>query len=142
MIFLYIWYIYIYIIYTKISNICHLNKSIIASQLNIHKIFKFSIPIYIHIWEICVRVFKYIWYSPLTDSLKFYKKLAWVGFEPDHWVPFKRFNRLSYHAMSSTRTQSQIWTATPISSFVQCHISFRLLAFVSRHVNLIEVFCR
>ena len=29
--------------------------------------------------------------------------------------------------MSSTRTQSQLCTATPISSFVQCHISFRLL---------------
>ena len=27
----------------------------------------------------------------------------------------------------STRTQSQLCTATPISSFVQCHLSFRLL---------------
>ena len=29
--------------------------------------------------------------------------------------------------MSSTRTQSQLYAATPISSFVQCHISFWLL---------------
>ena len=29
--------------------------------------------------------------------------------------------------MSSTRTQSQLCTATPISSFVQCQVSFRLL---------------
>ena len=29
--------------------------------------------------------------------------------------------------MSSTRVQSQFFTATPISSFDQCHISFRLL---------------
>ena len=60
----------------------------------------------------------------------------------DHWIPFRRSNRLSYQAMSSTRTQNQLSTATPISSFVQCPISFRLFAFVSRHVYLIEVFCR
>ena len=30
-------------------------------------------------------------------------------------------------AINSTRTQSQLCTATPISSFVQFHISFRLL---------------
>ena len=40
---------------------------------------------------------------------------------------FRPSNRLSYQAMSSTRTQSQLCIATPISSFVQCHISFRLL---------------
>ena len=40
---------------------------------------------------------------------------------------FRHSNRLSYQAMSSTRTQSQICTAAPISSFVQCQISFRLL---------------
>ena len=42
--------------------------------------------------------------------------------------------RLSYQAMNSTLTQSQLCTATPISLFVQCHISFRLFALVSRHV--------
>ena len=30
--------------------------------------------------------------------------------------PFRSSNRLSYQAMSSTRTQSQLCTATPISS--------------------------
>ena len=29
--------------------------------------------------------------------------------------------------MSSTRTQNQLCTATPMSSFVQCQVSFRLL---------------
>ena len=29
--------------------------------------------------------------------------------------------------MSSTRTQSQLCTATPTSSFAQCQVSFRLL---------------
>ena len=51
-----------------------------------------------------------------------------------HWIPFRHSNRLSYQATSSTRTLSQLCTATPISSFVQCHISFRLFAFVIRHV--------
>ena len=41
--------------------------------------------------------------------------------------PFRRSNRLSYQAMSSARTQSQLCTATPISSFIQCPISFWLL---------------
>ena len=34
----------------------------------------------------------------------------------DHWIPFRRSNWLSYQAMSSTRSQSQLCTATPISS--------------------------
>ena len=45
----------------------------------------------------------------------------------NYWIPFRRSNRLSYQAMSLTRTQSQLCTATPISSFVQCQVSFRLL---------------
>ena len=48
-----------------------------------------------------------------------YRKLAWVEFEPTT----TDFNRLSYKAMS----YSQLCTATPISSFGQCQISFRLL---------------
>ena len=39
----------------------------------------------------------------------------------DHWIPFRRSNRLSYKAMSSTRTQSQLCTATLIWLFVLCH---------------------
>ena len=32
------------------------------------------------------------------------------------WIPFRRSNRLSYQNMSSTRSQSQPFTATPILS--------------------------
>ena len=52
---------------------------------------------------------------------------SWPEWDYDHWIPFRRSNRLSYQAMSSTCTQSHLCTATPISSFVLCHISFRLL---------------
>ena len=69
----------------------------------------------------------------------------------DHWIPFRRSNRLSYQAMSSTHTQSQLCTATLISSFAQCPISFRLLPssvatfilteiFLSNHVSEAEWF--
>ena len=37
------------------------------------------------------------------------------------------YNRLTYQVMSSTRTQSHLCIATPISSFVQCQVLFRLL---------------
>ena len=33
-----------------------------------------------------------------------------------HWIPFRRSNRPSYHAMSSSRSKSQLCVATPISS--------------------------
>ena len=46
---------------------------------------------------------------------------------PPPLIPFRRSNRLSFQAMSSTRTQNQLCTTTPISSFAQCPISFRLL---------------
>ena len=42
--------------------------------------------------------------------------------------------------MSSTRTQSHFFTTTPISSFIQCHISFRPFPFVDYNVYLIKVF--
>ena len=45
----------------------------------------------------------------------------------DHWILFRRSDWLSYQAMSSTRTQSQLCTAIPISLFVHCHVSFRPL---------------
>ena len=53
---------------------------------------------------------------------------SWLEWDLNHRISFRCSNRLSYQAMSSTRTQSQLCTATPISSFVQCPISFRLLA--------------
>ena len=45
-------------------------------------------------------------------------------------------------AINSTRTQSQLCTATPISSFVQCHISFRLLPSSVATFVLIEILLR
>ena len=41
---------------------------------------------------------------------------SWLEWDSDHWSPFRGSNRLSYQAMSSTRTQSQLCTAPPISS--------------------------
>ena len=49
---------------------------------------------------------------------------------------------LSYQAMSSIHTQSQLCTAAPVSSFVQCQISFRLLpSSVARFIS-IDIFLR
>ena len=47
-----------------------------------------------------------------------------------------------YQAMSSTRTQGQLCTATSISSFVQCQLSFRLLPSSVATFILIEIFLR
>ena len=58
----------------------------------------------IHHWRI-------IWSS--------YRKLACVEFEPTTTELRWCSNRLSYQAMSSTSTRSQLCTATPISSFVE-----------------------
>ena len=48
-------------------------------------------------------------------------------------------NRLIYQAISSTHTQSQPCTATPISLFVQCQAPFRLLPSSVTTLVLIEV---
>ena len=50
--------------------------------------------------------------------------------------------RLTYQAMSSTCAESQLCTATPISSFVQCYISFRLLPSSVATFALIEILLR
>ena len=72
-----------------------------------------------------------------------YRKLAWVGFEPATTEPlFKHSTWLSYEAMCSTLTQSQLSTTTSISWFLQCHIWLWLFVLISRNVSLIEVFCR
>ena len=41
----------------------------------------------------------------------------------DHWIPFRRSNRLSSQAMSLTCPQSQLCRAAPISSFAQYPVS-------------------
>ena len=67
-----------------------------------------------------------------------YRKLAWVGFEPhNYWILFRCSNWLSYQAMSSTCSQSQLCTATPISQFhvfVQCSCFISIFAIVSHHI--------
>ena len=67
----------------------------------------------------CIHHWRILWSS--------YRKLAWGIWTLDHWILFRRSNQLSYQVMSSTRTLRQICTANPISSFVQCYISFWLL---------------
>ena len=113
-------YIYIYIYIYMYIVIC------------IYILVSVYVYIYTHIYTcsyVCIYIYIYIYgvhhWKILRSS---HRKLAWVGFwTHDHWIPLRHSNRLSYQAMSSTRTQSQFYTATPISSFVQCHISFRLL---------------
>ena len=53
---------------------------------------------------------------------------------------FRPSNRLGCQAMSLTRTQSQLCTATPIPSFVQCQVSFRLLSSSFATFILMEIF--
>ena len=62
-------------------------------------------------------------------NLKLEADLSWI-WTRDHWISFRRSNGLSYQPMSSTHTQSKLYTATPISSFVQGHISFWLYKYL------------
>ena len=62
-------------------------------------------------------------------------------FEVAIW-PDWDLSRLSYQATSPTRTQSELCTAAPISSFVQCHIIFRLLPSSVTTFILTEIFWR
>ena len=82
----------------------------------------------IHQWRI-------IWSS--------YRKLAWGGFEPTT-TEFRSnpLAYLSYQAMSSSHTQSQLSTTTPSSLFAQCPISFRLLPSLVAMFVLIEISMR
>ena len=51
-------------------------------------------------------------------------------------IPFRRSNRLSYKAMSSSFNERQLYTATPISSFVQCSDFILAITFVSHYIYL------
>ena len=100
--------------------------SVIQKRLSFTFYLSFLIYIYIygiHYWRI-------LWSS--------YRKVAWVGeweiWTLDHWIPFKRSNRLSYQAMSSTRTQGQLSSATSVSSICSVSDFISAFAFVSRHV--------
>ena len=106
--------------------------SLIQKQLSFtfYLSFLIYIYIYIYIYTYGIHHWRILWSS--------YRKLAWVGqweiWTFDHWIPFKRSNRLSYQAMTSTHTQSQLSSATSISSI--CSVSDFILAFafVSCHV--------
>ena len=81
-------YVYIYIIYILYIYVC----------IYIYYVYTIYIYIYTYVYVI------YIIYI-----------LGWI-WTHDHWIPFRRSNRLSYLVMSSTFTQSHLCTATPISS--------------------------
>ena len=52
----------------------------------------------------------------------------------NHWILFRRSNQLSYQAMSSTCTQSQLCITTTISSISSLSDFISAFAFVSSHV--------
>ena len=71
-----------------------------------------------------------------------YRKPALVGFEST--TTELRSDALNDRAIRrrSTRTQSQLCTATPISSLVQCKVSFRLFSSSVVTFILMEIFLR
>ena len=77
---------------------------------------------------LCLSLYIYIYMVFITErffQVAIESWLEWV-WTHDHWIPFRRSNRLSYQTMSSTRTQSQLCTAAPISSLYSM-FTFRLL---------------
>ena len=103
--------------------------------------------------------FSCLWFSPLSNLWRkyiygihhwrilwsCYRKLVYVlsGISThDHWIPFRSSNQLNYQAISSTRTQSQLCTATTISSFLQCQVSVRSFSSSVATFVLIEIFLR
>ena len=93
---------------------------------------------------LCLSLYIYIYMVFITERFFQVAIESWIEWvwTHDHWIPFRRSNRLSYQTMSSTRTQSQLCTAAPISSFVQYHISFRLLLSSVDTFVLIEILLR
>ena len=74
-----------------------------------------------YIYYIYIILYIYIYYSPLNGSLKL--EVAVEKGTP----PLNSFQMLSPTELSDhefTCVQCQLCTATPISSFVQCQISF------------------
>ena len=73
----------------------------------------------------------------LTSEGFFEVAIESVIWTHDHWIPFRRFNQLSYQVMSyyqATCMQSQFCTTTPISSFVQASGFIVTIAFASRYI--------
>ena len=91
-------------------------------------------PSYVYIY---IYIYIHIYMVFITDgffevAIESFLSGIWTH---GHWIPFWCSNWLSYQAMSSTHTQIQCSTATPVLSFVQCHISFWLFI-VSHHISL------
>ena len=85
--------------YCFVSRHVYFNRNFL--EVNLMSVVEWTDIYGIHRWRI-------LWSS--------YRKLTWVGFEShDHWILFRLSNPLSYQAVSSTRTQIQLYTATPIS---------------------------
>ena len=125
---------FIYIIYICILYIILCTLYTILYIKIIHIIY-----LYMNIWY----VYMYIYVCMgLCMYLYMYVYVYIYIYIYDHWIPFRRFNRLSYHAMSSTRTKSQLSTATPIPSLVQCRILFRLLSSSVATFILIKILLR
>ena len=72
-----------------------------------------------------------------------YRKLAWVGFEltTTELRPYA-LNNWAITPWVQLALRGQLWTATPISSFVQCQVSFRLLLSSVTTFIWIEIFLR
>ena len=97
---------------------------------------------------VCEKLFSYV-YSIHGRWISYrilwsrYRKVGLNGIWAQvHWIPFRRSNRLSYQALSSTHFHSQLCTATTISSFLQCQISCRPLPPSVATYILSEIFLR
>ena len=128
--------------------------SIEIEQLKINRLL-YSWYLYMDVWRymyiiyhthmyIYIYIYMYVYVYAIHHWSSFRKLSFGLSgiWTHNHWIPFIRSNRLSYQAMSSTRTQSQFCTASPISSFVQCHSSFRSLPLSLATFILIEIFLR
>ena len=104
-------------------------------------IYIYYIYIYIYIIYIYIYIYINIYYIFTTEGLLEVAIESWPEWDlsPQPQSSPRRSNRLSYQAMSSTRTQSQLCIATAISSFVQCPTSFRLLPSLVVTFTLIEI---
>ena len=100
----------------------------------------------IYIQKYIYNIYSIIQYYTYTVLYSIYTYMAFtteglLEVPIESW-PEWNLNRLSYHAMSSTHTQSQLCTATPIATFAQSPISFRLLPSSVTTFILIEIFLR
>ena len=72
----------------------------------------------------------------ITQFPQFYVTLYIYVVTLEHWILFRCLNRLSYQSMSSTRTQSQLYTSTPVSSFSDVSYFISSTACIRHHIFL------